>query len=169
MKAVDAATRHDFWTTGQHHLYPMTGVAVGDLPDGMGKAALDLAARLILPSIAFAFDALLKSLHFKDLFLARYEPSGLPGRGRHTDGSAYSFNMLLSDLMADFDRGGTWIEPVGLVRSGHGDVLMHRGDLPHEGRPVCPGACATCLSGSYRATTLTAARSSTQTGRASCC
>ena len=88
----------------------------GDLPDGMGEAALDLAARVILPSIAFAFDAPLGGLHFNDLFLARYEPSVQPGIGRHTDGSAYSFNMLLSDSMADFDGGGTWIEPMGLMR-----------------------------------------------------
>ena len=91
---------------------------VGDLPDGTGKAALDLAARVIIPSIVFAFDAPLEGLHFKDLFLARYEPSGQPVRGRHTDGSAYSFNILLSDPTADFDGDGTGSEPVGLVRPG---------------------------------------------------
>merc|ERR1712224_471901 len=97
------------------------------------------ATRVILPSIAFAFGVPLEKLYFKDLFLAKYEPTGQPGLGKHTDGSAYSFNMLLSDPVADFDGGGTWIKPVGLVEPRRGDVLMHRGNLLHEGCPVSKG------------------------------
>lgn len=114
----------------------------------MGEAALNLATRIILPSIALAFDTPVERLNFKDMFLAKYEPKGTgmgqPGLGRHTDGSAYSFNMLLSEPgpgpKGDFEGGGTWIEPVGLVKPAMGDVLMHRGSILHEGCPVTDGA-----------------------------
>lgn len=139
-KAIKAAEEYNSWTTGRHHLYPTTDIPAINLPNGMGKATLDLATRVILPSIAFAFDTPLERLNFKDMFVAKYEPKGQPGLGRHTDGSAYSFNMLLSDPKGDFEGGGTWIEPVGLVKPEMGDVLMHRGSILHEGCPVTDGA-----------------------------
>ena len=137
--AIDAAEQHKFWSTGRHHLYPTTDQPAVDLPSGMGEVALNLATRVILPSIALAFDTPLQRLSFKDMFIAKYEPTGQPGLGKHTDGSAFSFNMLLSDPKLDFEGGGTWIEPVGLVRPEMGEVLIHRGSILHEGCPVTKG------------------------------
>eukprot|EP00588_Corethron_pennatum_P006158 CAMPEP_0194293588 /NCGR_PEP_ID=MMETSP0169-20130528/48248_1 /TAXON_ID=218684 /ORGANISM="Corethron pennatum, Strain L29A3" /LENGTH=365 /DNA_ID=CAMNT_0039042149 /DNA_START=15 /DNA_END=1112 /DNA_ORIENTATION=+ len=139
-RAIDAAGRHHKWSTGRHHLFPTTDVPAADLPDGLGEECLGLARNVILPAISAAFGTgSVRRLNFKDMFLARYEPSGQPGLGRHTDGSAYSFNMLLSEPALDFSGGGTWIEPVGLVRPERGDVLIHRGSVLHEGCPVCHG------------------------------
>jgi hypothetical protein len=142
--AIKAAEQHNLWSTGRHHLYPTTDIPAKDLPNGIGKATINLATQLILPSIAYAFDTPLSNLHFKDMFLAKYQPrdeygNGQPGLGKHTDGSAFSFNMLLSDPLVDFEGGGTWISPVGLVQPGRGDVLMHRGNVLHEGCPVVKG------------------------------
>lgn len=139
--AIDAADEHDKWSTWRHHLYPTTDIPAIDLPNGIGNATLALAQQVILPCIASAFDTPIDQLHFKDMFLAKYEPTGQPGLGRHTDGSAYSFNMLLSDPQSlDFEGGGTWIEPVGLVKPEIGDILMHRGSVLHEGCPVTKGS-----------------------------
>jgi len=77
-----------------------------------GQNAIDLANQAVSPSITLAFNEPVERLYFKDLFLAKYETSGQPGLGKHTDGSTYSFNMLLSDPTLDFDGGGTWIKPV---------------------------------------------------------
>lgn len=142
-RGIQAAEDYNQWTTGRHHLYPTTDIPAKDLPNGMGDAAISLATNVILPSMALAFDTPLEHLYFKDMFLAKYEPKGTggqPGLGKHTDGSEYSFNMLLSDPKLDFQGGGTWIEPVGLVKPELGDVLMHRGSILHEGCPVTDGA-----------------------------
>jgi hypothetical protein len=137
--AIEAAEQHSVWSTGRHHLYPTTDQPAINLPNGMGEAALALSTTVILPSISLAFDVPLERLNFKDMFIAKYEPTGQPGLGRHTDGSAFSFNMLLSDPKLDFEGGGTWIEPVDLVKPEMGDVLMHRGSILHEGCPVTQG------------------------------
>lgn len=135
---IDSGEQHDKWTTGRHHLFPTTDTLVDELPGGMGVEALKLATEAILPAIALAFDTPVEKLYFKDMFLAKYEPTGQPGLGRHTDGSTFSFNMLLSDPKS-FEGGGTWIEPVGLVRPEISDVLLHRGCLLHEGCEVTKG------------------------------
>ena len=144
-RGIQAAEDYNQWSTGRHHLYPTTDIPAKDLPNGMGDAAISLATNIILPSMALAFDTPLEHLYFKDMFLAKYEPKGTtglgqPGLGKHTDGSEYSFNMLLSDPKLDFQGGGTWIETVGLVKPELGDVLMHRGSILHEGCPVTDGA-----------------------------
>ena len=137
--AMEAAESTGLWSTGRHHLYPTTDQIAVDLPLGMGEACRELATGVILPAIAAAFDTPLSNLYFKDMFLAKYEPTGQPGLGKHTDGSAYSFNMLLSTPDSDFQGGGTWVEPVGLVTPSQGEVLLHRGFLLHEGCPVTKG------------------------------
>ena len=137
--AVEAAESTGVWSTGRHHLYPTTDQIAADLPLGVGGACLELATRVILPAIAVAFATPLNGLYFKDMFLAKYEPTGQAGLGKHTDGSAYSFNMLLSTPNRDFEGGGTWIEPVGLVSPSKGEVLLHRGSILHEGCPVTKG------------------------------
>ena len=138
--AIDSSEQHNKWTTGRHHLFPTTDIRISDLPGKMSLDALNLATEAILPAMALAFDTPVEKLHFKDMFLAKYEPSGQSGLGRHTDGSTFSFNMLLSDPLLDFEGGGTWIETVGLVRPELSDVLLHRGCLLHEGCKVTKGS-----------------------------
>ena len=58
-------------------------------------------------------DALPEHLRFSDTFFVKYEADGASaqtGLSVHTDGSTFSFNVLLSDP-ADFEGGGTFIEP----------------------------------------------------------
>jgi hypothetical protein len=139
---IAAAESYAQWQTGRHHLYPTTDMSAADLPDGKGEATLRLAQEVILPALAAAFGTPVTGLHFKDMFLAKYTPTGQPGLGNHTDGSAYSFNMLLSDPMTDFIGGGTrFAAPVdGVVSPRRGEVLLHKGSLLHAGCPVTQGS-----------------------------
>ncbi|GMH83425.1 hypothetical protein TrVE_jg1038 [Triparma verrucosa] len=144
LRFVASAAAHGGWTTGRHHLHPTTDIPAMDLPGGVGTEALDLARDVVLPAIAAAFrpERGVNSLSFRDLFLARYDADpekGQAGLGKHKDGSVFSFNALLSEDGDDFRGGGTWVEPVGVVRPRRGDILLHRGDLLHEGRPVTSG------------------------------
>jgi hypothetical protein len=137
--AISAAEQHAGWTTGRHHLYPTMDVPVADVP-GLGPVALALGQEVLLPAIAATFEVPVGSLSFKDMFLAKYTPNGQPGLGSHTDGSAYSFNLLLSSP-SDFEGGGTQFDALGTapVRVNQGEVLIHAGSLQHAGLPVTDG------------------------------
>ena len=97
-----------------------------------------MAQAVLLPALASIFDTPLDHLNFKDMFVAKYTPAGQPGLGAHTDGSAFSFNVLLSDTR-DFEGGGTSFVRLGHVAPSQGDVLVHRGSLRHQGNPVTQG------------------------------
>ena len=59
----------------------------------------------------------------------------------HKDGSAYSFNLLLSSP-SDFEGGGTAFELLGWEKPlsvGRGEALLHEGGLMHCGVPVRSG------------------------------
>lgn len=133
---IQSAEDYNSYSTGRHHLYPTTDVVAQDL--STGDASLALAQGVLLPCLAHIFDTPVEHLNFKDMFVAKYSPSGQPGLGEHTDGSAYSFNLLLSDT-ADFEGGGTSFEQFGRVQPTQGSVLLHRGSLLHQGNPVTEG------------------------------
>lgn len=139
--AIAAAEQHASWQSGRHHLYPTTDVPAADLPNGMGETALALAQQTLLPAIAASFDVDVASLHFKDMFVAKYTPDGQPGLGSHTDGSAFSFNVLLS-AQSRFEGGGTQLDALGdtPVQLNQGECLIHRGSNRHRGCPVLAGS-----------------------------
>ena len=77
----------------------------------------------------------------QDIFIVRYAAADgaqntLP---MHTDGSRYSFNVLLSPEDS-FEGGGTHFETLGRTcKPRQGEILLHRGDLRHAGMPVTKG------------------------------
>ena len=80
-------------------------------------------------------------LELRDAFFVRY--SAAPGHQRaletHTDGSIFSFNILLSDTRA-FEGGGTWFEALDLtVTPPRGAALGHSGQLRHSGVEITCG------------------------------
>jgi hypothetical protein len=139
LSIVQAAEDYAQWSTGRHHLYPTTDVPVRDLPDATKTACLELAQEVLLPALARIFETPIDHLNFKDIFIAKYSSTGQLGLGAHTDGSAFSFNLLLSDCQ-DFEGGGTSFDDnIGRVAPSQGDVLMHRGSLRHQGNPITRG------------------------------
>ena len=58
----------------------------------------------------------------------------------HTDGSVFSFNILLSDP-TDFDGGGTRFEAGGAALSPPraGGAVVHSGKVRHAGAPIARG------------------------------
>ena len=88
--------------------------------------------------------ALEPSLAFSDLRWPSLRYSALPGHQRslnvHTDGSLFSFNILLNEP-SDFDGGGTRFEPTGLTvaPSRRGAAVGHSGQVRHSGVEITRG------------------------------
>ena len=69
--------------------------------------------------------------------------SALAGEQRelsmHTDGSIFSFNILLNDP-TDFDGGGTYFEPTAMTaREARGTAIGHSGQVRHSGLAITRG------------------------------
>jgi hypothetical protein len=69
--------------------------------------------------------------------------SAAPGEQRdltiHTDGSLFSFNLLLGEP-SDFDGGGTFFEPTKrTVSPPRGGAVAHSGHVRHGGAPISRG------------------------------
>jgi hypothetical protein len=85
--------------------------------------------------------ALPEACRFQDLFFVKYgvnegEKSEL---AVHTDGSAFSFNVLLSSP-SSFDGGGTFFEDLDeTVCPGRGEAVVHSGDVRHGGKAITRG------------------------------
>jgi len=141
---IQSANDRNQWSTSRHHLYPTTDVPVAELPTPVRDACLSLACGYILPALACIFYTPLNELHFKDMFVAKYTTTRQSGLAEHTDGSAFSFNVLLSQNAdegggGDFEGGGTSFCNIGRVQPSQGHVLVHRGSLLHQGNPVTKG------------------------------
>jgi hypothetical protein len=80
-------------------------------------------------------------LELRDAFYVRYSaaPGEQAGLVPHTDGSVFSFNVLLNEP-ADFDGGGTHFEASGrTVRPPRGGAVGHSGQVRHSGVPITRG------------------------------
>jgi len=128
--------------TTRHRQYPTTDMSLSDIPDGKAVAATRASiCNLLLPSLGSIFGVPQHLLSIIDIFIVRYAfEDGIQNHlPLHTDGSRYSFNMLLSSP-DDFDGGGTFFEVLDRTcKPGQGEVLLHRGDLRHAGMPVTRG------------------------------
>ena len=75
-------------------------------------------------------------IKINDLFVVKYNVSEQNFLERHTDGSVYSFNILLNERV-DFDGGGTGIYAPWNYEECHiskGDLVIHPGFL-NRGHP----------------------------------
>ena len=143
--AVDrAAAARGGWEKDRHGRYPTT-----DLPL---SAALSLEphlrevvfARILRPLAPFyCGEAFLpEHLEVREAFFVKYSAEAGHQRelAMHTDGSLFSFNLLLSDPTADFDGGGTAFESTRwTVRAPQGAAVVHSGTSVHGGCPVLRG------------------------------
>jgi hypothetical protein len=82
-----------------------------------------------------------QACRFQDLFFVKY---GM-GEGEqqslavHTDGSGFSFNILLNEP-DDFLGGGTFFEQQNItVCPTRGEAIVHSGDVRHGGKAITSG------------------------------
>ena len=153
--AVDAAAaRRGGWDRDRHGRYPTTDMPVSEAADVEAMVRSRLFARVLRPLAPKYIDAaaddagaeaaawLPEHLEFRDLFYVKY--SSDVGEQRdlaiHTDGSIFSFNVLLNSPSA-FEGGGTLFEPTQLVArpTQRGNAVGHSGQVRHGARPITRG------------------------------
>lgn len=79
--------------------------------------------------------------HAQDIFFVKYSAAAGAQRDLrvHTDGSVFSFNVLLNEP-TDFDGGGTIFEASGLtVKPSRGTAIGHSGRVRHGGVAISRG------------------------------
>ena len=140
----EAAARRGGWGS-RHHKHPTADLGVGAVPDVELLLRDALFARLLRPLCSNYFCApfLPEHLRFNDLFFVRYSadaaddaPTSLP---LHTDGSVFSFNVLLNSP-ADFEGGGTcFADGSTLSPPSEGGAVVHSGQVRHGGAPITRG------------------------------
>jgi len=143
--ALSAAEARGGWDIDRHGKYRTTDMpltAIGPVLEPLLREAV--YDRILRPLCAryIGQDALPEHLRFSDTFFVKYEADGASaqtGLSVHTDGSTFSFNVLLSDP-ADFEGGGTFIEPArATVRPRRGAAVVHSGQVRHGGAPISSG------------------------------
>jgi hypothetical protein len=133
------------WSRLRHGSYPTTDLPLSCIGECQGWVRSTLFRQVCRP-LASKFvpsDAALLDEHLvlHDLFVVKYSVA----RGHqceletHTDGSDFSFNVLLSDPSA-FDGGGTSFEATGqTVHLSRGSAVGHSGQVRHAGVAITRG------------------------------
>jgi len=143
LRAVNAAARRHGWRKDRHGKYPTTDMPLYQVPECEPMIRRLLFERVLLPLAPLYFPGtfLPEHLSFRDCFFVRY--SAAQGQQRelaiHTDGSSFSFNILLNDA-TDFDGGGTFFEATGdTARLPRGTAVAHSGQARHGGVAITRG------------------------------
>jgi hypothetical protein len=143
VRAADAAATRRGWDKLRHGKYPTTDMPLSEVSEVEPMARAAIFRRLLRPlaPLYFPHGFLPEHLTLRDAFYVKY--SATPGHQRelemHTDGSVFSFNILLSDP-TDFEGGGTLFEVTGAVaRPPQGAALAHSGQLRHSGVAISSG------------------------------
>ena len=139
----EAARRRGGWDKDRHGQYPTTDMPLGDVPE-IEPLLREAIFRNVLRPLAHRYlppPFLPEHLEWRDAFFVKYDAA--PGQQRqlhmHTDGSIFSFNLLLNHP-DDFDGGGTFFEPTGqTVRPPRGTAVGHSGQVRHSGVAITRG------------------------------
>jgi hypothetical protein len=131
------------WTTARHFRHPTTDLPLSLLQDTPTRDAMFAEIReVIIPAAAVLFSTPVEQISCSDTFVVKYEAAGLSaGLEPHVDGSAFSFNLLLTPP-AEFEGGGTAFEAFGwenALELQRGDMLLHRGESKHCGVAISSG------------------------------
>jgi tetratricopeptide (TPR) repeat protein len=143
-RAVDmAAARRGGWDRDRHGKYPTTDMPLSEAPEVEALVRSAVFRRVLRPLTPLYLPEgfVPEHLELRDCFYVKYSAS--PGQQRdlqvHTDGSIFSFNVLLNDP-ADFDGGGTFFEPTRTtVRASKGSAVGHSGQVRHGGVEITRG------------------------------
>ena len=143
--AIDAAAAtRGGWQRDRHRLYPTTDLPLSAALSVELRLREVVFARILRPLAQFyCGDAFLpEHLMLSECFFVKYSACAGQQRelAKHTDGSLFSFNILLSDPLTDFDGGGTTFEGTDwTVRVPQGSAVAHGGDVLHSGCPIVRG------------------------------
>ncbi len=140
---INHAAARRGWDKVRHGKYPTT-----DLPLDAVKAIEPFVrarvfSKVLRPLQTHYMQAgfLPEHMELRDAFFVRYSAADGQQRGleMHTDGSVFSFNVLLSSTAA-FDGGGTFFESTGVaLLPPTGGALGHSGQLRHAGVDITRG------------------------------
>jgi hypothetical protein len=154
-----AADRRGGWDYGRHAKYPTVDMPLAEVAaDVEDLVRTTVYAKILRPLAAtfFGSTVLPEHLCYNDLFFVRYrvaQPGGDDDDGSgaasepsqsslqmHTDGSIFSFNVVLSTPDVDFGGGGTVFEHDGVVaRPVLGGAVAHGGQVRHGGVAITWG------------------------------
>jgi len=145
LQAVAAAVSLRGWNRQRHYNSPTTDLplsALGHASEAWVRATLfQKVIRPLMPLFMVGSHCLPEALSFRDVFIVRYGCA--PGEQRelplHTDGSIFSFNVLLNEP-SDFDGGGTFFElSCQTIKPPRGGAVGHSGDVRHSGVAITRG------------------------------
>ena len=137
-KIVEETKKHK-WTKKRHLNYPTTDIPVKIM--NISVNVNNFVKDNIFPYIEKHYGIDKQLIKINDLFVVKYNVSEQNFLERHTDGSAYSFNILLNER-DDFDGGGTGIYTPWNYEECHiskGDLVIHPGFLYHKGITITRG------------------------------
>lgn len=137
-KIVEETKKHK-WTKKRHLNYPTTDIPVKIM--NISVNVNNFVKDNIFPYIEKHYGIDKQLIKINDLFVVKYNVSEQNFLERHTDGSVYSFNILLNERV-DFDGGGTGIYAPWNYEECHiskGDLVIHPGFLYHKGITITRG------------------------------
>jgi hypothetical protein len=120
---------------------PLTAIAVPEIELMIRSTVFERLLRPLAEKF-YGSSFLPEHLRYRDVFFVRYStatPQSQTSLPVHTDGSSFSFNVLLSDP-SSFGGGGTFFETCGrTVNPSQGCALAHSGKIRHAGATITSG------------------------------
>lgn len=146
LQALHTVTSVRGWDRDRHGNHPTTDLPISAVPEVEAMIREALFVRVLRPLAAHYLPppVLPEHLEMIDLFYVKYSAAAgeQAGLNLHTDGSLFSFNVLLNDP-ADFEGGGTHFEPTTSAphtcRPTRGSAVAHSGHVEHAGLPITSG------------------------------
>lgn len=132
------------WTTTRHRNYPTTDLPVSKIPM-LKTFVFNLIHKNVFPEFKKHFELNDLFLDMNDVFVVKYDANNQNKLKKHRDGSAFSFNILLSDPK-NFQGGGTKFyykeeneENEEIIMNEKGSLIIHSGFIEHEGIEITKG------------------------------
>ena len=131
------------WDKDRHGAYPTTDLPLSAVPAAEVLIRTTIFKRVLRPLAPHFLPppALPEHLEFIDCFFVKYSAAegGQRELQTHSDGSTFSFNILLNEP-SDFEGGGTRFEKSGkVVHVKRGAALGHSGHVEHSGVAISAG------------------------------
>jgi predicted 2-oxoglutarate/Fe(II)-dependent dioxygenase YbiX len=131
------------WTKKRHRNYPTTDLPISQIPI-LSVLVNNIIKYNVLDKIAEKYSVNKYFLDFNDVFIVKYDTITQSSLDKHTDGSAFSFNILLNSP-EEFEGGGTifyenkFDEKSILVSNTKGGLIFHSGQQTHAGNKITKG------------------------------
>ncbi len=132
------------WTKKRYKNYPTTDLPINEIPN-ISTLVNNIIKYNVLDKIEEKYQVNKYFLDFNDVFIVKYDAEKQSSLEKHTDGSAFSFNILLNSP-EEFEGGGTIFyeqieneEKSILVPNTKGGLVFHSGQQLHAGNKITKG------------------------------